>query len=121
MNSKEYLSKIQNTSIAINTVKTIEKLYGDIKNDIVKKILSRMVEMNNTEFLDNGYRVLDYEEIIDADDDLHVDFSSKGLLPLFDCSDNDFIVYDVNNNEWLKFNIVDEVKFRENSELEELL
>ena len=33
--------------------------------------------------------------VSDADDDLEVNFSERQLLPVIDCGDNDFIVYDI--------------------------
>ena len=52
---------------------------------------------------------------------LHVEFKKKGLLPVADCRENDFILYDFINGMWAKFNIVDEIIFKERLSLEELL
>lgn len=66
-------------------------------------------------------RLLSLEEILNAPEELSVDFVSHGLLPVFDAFDNDFICYQVKNGKWCMFNIVDEVSFKKDSTLAELL
>ena len=43
------------------------------------------------------------------------------MIPLIDCSDNDFIVYHFDSKTWSKFNIIDECVFKEKESLDELL
>lgn len=66
-------------------------------------------------------RLLSLEEILNSDEDLQVDFTSLGLIPIFDIFDNDYICYQVKNGSWCIFNIVDEVSFKKDSTLQELL
>ena len=75
---------------------------------------------DKTLFID-GTRLLTYNEILGAEEDLGVNFIQLHLLPLFDCGENDFIVYNISKNRWSLFNIIDECVFKETKTLEELL
>lgn len=117
MTVKEYLSQLSNFKIDDEKVTKIEKVYGITLPDTVKKIVS------NSEkplFVDD-YRVLSFAEIKDAEDELEVNFADKGLIPLVDCGDNDFIVYNFKTGKWSLFNIVDTCSFKVKSKLEELM
>jgi hypothetical protein len=56
-------------------------------------------------------RGLSHKEIINVSDDMSVNFIEKRILPLFDIGDNDYIIYDIHEKTYYKFNITDEVKF----------
>lgn len=118
MTKKEYLENIFNATIDNSKVDKIESVYGKNLPDLLKKIISNCEE---AVFFDDNVRVLSYMEIIDAESDLHVQFSTKGLIPIVDCGENDFIVYHINDNIWSKFNIVDETVFKKKESLEDLL
>ena len=47
---------------------------------------------NQNKIYENA-RLLSLEEILNAPEELSVDFVSHGLLPVFDVFDNDFICY----------------------------
>ena len=118
MTKQEYLSQLNYVAINDEKVSEIEKVYGVLNNEMVKKILSNAEE---TIFLDDDARSLEFSEIKDADKELHVGFSQKHFLPLFDCFENNFIIYDISQNNWAMFNINDEVLFTEKSSLHDLL
>lgn len=59
--------------------------------------------------------------ILDAIEDLQVNFIDYGLIPVFDAYDNDYICYQIENGKWCMFNIVDEVSFKKDSTLNELI
>lgn len=118
MTSKEYimlLNEHKNDSI---TVKKIEKKYGTTLPNIIKRIISCSDE---TVFLDNDYRILSVNEVENAENDLHVNFKEKGIIPIVDCGDNDFIVYHFNDDFWSKFNIIDEIIFKKKESFEDML
>lgn len=117
MNKQEYLQTLDNIEIDINMVSTVEKIYEGQISDIAKRIISNS---KSTIFIDET-RLLSYNEILDAEEDLGVNFIQKQLLPLFDCGDNDFIVYHISNGKWSLFNIIDECVFKNASSFEELL
>jgi hypothetical protein len=117
MTNKEYLEGMDELQIDNEKVSKIESLYGSKVPEVVKKIISNNDE---TIFLEEC-RVLSLVEIADAETDLHVDFKGKQILPLFDCMDNDFIVYHYGTGKWSLFNIVDECVFKMRDSLAELL
>ena len=117
----EYISELQNTVIDSVAVNAAENVYGTINDDIAKKIISRASRLDDSEFIGEECRVMSYHEIIDADEYLHADFSGSGIVPLFDCWDNNFAVYDLKNGTWAKYNITDCIEFMQRSELREVL
>ena len=118
MTGKEFLKMIENIKVDENKSGKIEAVYGDSLPDILKKLLSNASE---PVFLDDDSRVMSYDEIIDAEKELHVAFKDKGFIPFVDCGDNDFIVFHLKDKIWSKFNIVDETIFKKKDNLEDLL
>ena len=118
MTGKEYLRSLVNVKKDKKKAKKISDIYTNNLPDIIMKIVSNG---EKTIFLDNGIRALSYDEIVDAERDLHVEFGNNGMIPLFDCGENDFIVYHFSNDKWSKFNIVDKVVFKTREKLEDLV
>lgn len=119
MTIKEYLDKIKDLKIDEIKVNLIEKKYSDDLPKNVKRLISNC---DKTIFFDSDdiLRLLSFPEIMNAEKDLHVGFNSRSIIPLFDCGDNDFIVYNYKEANWAKFNIVDEVVFKTKCNLEEM-
>ena len=118
MTKKEYIEQLSTKQIDEKKVEQIRSIYEPKLSETVKKIISNADE---SIFFDDEYRMLSYQEIVDAQADLHVDFKKKGLIPVADCGENDFIVYHMADNSWSKFNIIDETVFKKRNLLEELL
>lgn len=118
MTREEYVKSLKGLKIEPSKVEKIEKKYGTSLSDIVKKIISNSDE---TVFFDDAYRILSISEIEDAENDLHINFKQKGIIPIADCGENDFIVYHFNDDFWSKFNIIDETVFKKKNSLEDLL
>ena len=106
----DLIKSISETEIIYEKVDKVEVLYKDKFPQFIRKMISYM---DDVVFLDNSYRVLSYDEVINAENDLHVNFIEKGILPLIDCGENDFISYGTKDGLWFKFNIVDVVNFQE--------
>jgi len=117
MELSEFFTQIGNCVIDTVKVSKIEKMYGAVLPEIAKKIIS----YSNKPVFVGEYRVISYSEIVNAEDDLHVPFINKGMIPFVDCMNNDFIVYDFANNIWTKYNIVDRCRFAEQKSLEQLM
>ena len=117
MNAKEYLSNVMHQSIDEMKTTILEKQYHMQFPEIIK----HMISCNNDPIFFDDKRVLSYREMMDAEKDLHVDFSGRGIFPVIDCGENDFIVYHSSKNNWSIFNIVDEISFKQREQLEELL
>ena len=120
MNLKDALAKLTDTRINDAFVWQLEKMYARSLPDEIKLIVSLSEE---TVFYDDFplLRGLSNPEIAKASEDMHVDFIGKKLIPLFDVGDNDFIVFDLAEKVWYKFNIVDEIKFSPAGDLNEYL
>lgn len=117
MTVKEFMEQFSHFKIDEKKVRKIEKVYGATLTEEIQKIISNCSE---TVFLDE-YRVLSFKEIVDAQDDLHVDFKGMNIIPVVDCGDNDFIVYHSNSDEWSKFNIIDNCVFKRKPSIKDLL
>ncbi len=113
----EYVNSLENTNINQSKVTIINDTYKCTLPIEIQKIIT-----NNEKsiFLDNECRILSFQEIVDANSDLHVDFIKQMLLPIADCYDNDFLVYDYKNNVWCMYNIIDELIFDKNIDLNKL-
>ena len=66
-------------------------------------------------------RKLSPKDISGAADDLKVDFASRGLIPLYDKGDNDFVVYNTKTKQLEMFNIADELSFMQGSPMSKLI
>ncbi len=118
MNIEEFIDEIDTISIKPEVTSEIEATYGMELPNLIKKILS--FDSNGYFFGDNK-RLLSFVEINTADEDLHVEFISMKIIPLFDTGDNDFIVYSSEDEKWELFNIIDKCAFYKSPELKELL
>jgi hydrogenase maturation factor HypE len=120
MKLREALEKISDVLVNDDFVSDIENLYEESLSDELKKIVSLNRE---TEFYDDRdlLRALSNTEVLNATEDLSVDFVGISLLPLFDVGDNDFVCFDFNEKCWYLFNIVDEVKFKKSASIVDYL
>jgi hypothetical protein len=118
MKLKDVISKLADVQVDNDFAAQLEKMYSVALPDEVKRIVS--LSKDTAPYEDFSLlRGLSHAEIKDASPDMSVDFISKGILPLFDVGENDYIVYDVREKAWYKFNIVDEIKFSKVQELSE--
>lgn len=110
MNYKDYITALQYNKDDTNKVRQIEQLYSaEIPSDVACIISN----LNKTIFLDSDsfLRVLDYQEILDAEKDLNTEFVSRGIIPVIDLGENDYLSYDLSKCKWFKYNIVDDIGF----------
>ena len=117
MNRVDYIKELDKFKIDLKKVEIVEKKYTASLSEVVKKIISNSEE---SVFFDDDYRILSFDEIVDAENDLHVDFAEKGIIPIADCGENDFIVCHFNDDFWSKFNIIDETVFKKKNTFEEV-
>jgi hypothetical protein len=54
---------------------------------------------------------LSNDMILEATEEMNSDFISNHVLPLFDCSDNDYLCYDYSSQIWCMYNIVNDRAF----------
>lgn len=118
MDKKTYLEAAARCGIDQKNLAVIHDLYSGELPVQLERILSNC---GRPVFLDDGVRVMSFDEIVAASKDLHVDFKDKGLIPIADTGENDFVVYDFLNGQWAMYNVVDDVTFYEDSTLQDLL
>lgn len=111
------LNKINKTKVDSKVAKALTKAYGPDIPAIVEQVVTLFKSGGFVE----DYRFLSLDEIEYAEDDLHVDFKKHNYIPLIDCGDNDFVVYDFRNDKWVKFNIIEKVSFKKKQSLEDIL
>lgn len=112
----ERLDEINTIQVNEPFIQQIENIYRNELPEEVKRIVSLSGE---TMFYNDKpiLRGLSNSEILNASEDLEVDFVSQSLLPVFDIGDNDFAAYDFSERCWCLFNIIDEIKFRKSNSL----
>ena len=118
MTKKDYLDKLPEVTIDLGKVQKIQERYGTTLPELIQRMISCC---SKAIFFEDGSRMLSYEEIMDAEHDLHVAFRSMKILPLADCGENNFIVYHYEDDIWSKFNIVDETVFKKKNTIFEVL
>lgn len=118
METSLYLEQLNEVAIDSEKVEKIQKIYKTKLPTIMEEIISRAAE---TVFLNNDCRMLSVEEIEDAEEDLHVDFKEKCIIPVADCGENDFVVYHFRDDYWSKFNIIEEIEFDKSDDLKDIL
>ena len=118
MTRKDYLVELGKCDINATAVSKVEATYGYELPEEIKQIVSYSAE---SIFFDDDYRALSFSEIMDATNDLHIDFVKCACIPVIDCGENDFIVYHFDTKTWTKFNIIDESVFKKRNSLFELL
>ena len=114
MLKKEFLGMVEGTAVDESVVAKIEKTYGPIKSDEVRKILS----LTSKRITVGDLRLLSTAEIASFEDVANVNLPGMKLLPVFDAYDNDFVVYRLKKGTWSMFNIADRIEFNEAKSLE---
>ena len=120
MTVNEFIERARTTEPDTSVVRLVENKFGEINDSFVKQLLSVRLNDNFLES-DDILRFLSLAEILNADESLGTNFSSRRIIPFFDTGDNDFIVYLLKNKKWAFMNIIDEAIFDETNSLEELL
>lgn len=118
MTKKDYIDSIKKCAISDKVVQQVAAVYTDNLPSEIKQMLSYD---QNSIFFEDEYRTLSLSEVLEAEQDLHVNFVALRMIPLVDCGDNDFIIYDFETMMWAKFNIVDECRFKQRESLHEVL
>lgn len=117
MSRKEYLDSLKEVTIGADIREKIAKVYGSVP-EIILKILTKSPSPEL--FYENESRTLSVREVLNMEEDNGVPFKSKGIIPIADKGDNDFIVYDGQAKIWAMYNIADELLFDQKESFEDL-
>lgn len=116
MNIIDTLKGLKEVSINDDFISRVEALYEESLAKEIKQILSinkEAIFFDGSSFL----KLLSNDEVLDATQDMAVDFKLHNLIPVFDLGDNDYICYNLNSSTWCKFNIVEELQFSKSETL----
>ena len=120
MKINDFIVQLEKAKAEKNIFEQIARQYQIIDTDAPAVIFS--LEKKGMFFDDKNFiRLLSLDEVIKASEELHVDFINLSIIPIFDIMDNDFICYDYKSKTWCKYNIIDEVKYKTNSQLINLI
>ena len=119
ISTKEFCQKIKTVKINESKIRQIEKIYGSLPDEVQRiiSLSSRTIFFSNKE----GYRTLSISEIIDAEKDMQINFVKEKMIPIIDCSDNDFIVFHTDTKTWSKYSLDDNSIYKETNKFEDLL
>ena len=123
MKFKPFLNKYTTAPIDEKKVAKVVKAYGwDIPEELQHFISAckREIFVENDSF-SADFKVLSLDEIIDAETDLGIDFRALKMIPVIDCYDNQFLVYQMDKRNWGLYSMDDDIIFDENESMEELL
>ena len=118
MDKEQFLQAVSNQRPDAKKVSIIQEIYGLTPTEEIEKLISIC---DRSVFIEDECRLLAFSEIQNASEELHVDFVEKKILPLFDCFNNDFIVWHTDTKKWSLYNIVEHISFTTKTELHELL
>ena len=117
MTKSEYLKSVENWQIQDSIVDRIEKVYSKNLPELLQRIVSHT---DKPFFFDDGTHILSYTEVLKAEEELGVAFPEKYIIPVVDCCDGNYIVYDYQNKVWAIYNIIDDIIFNQGNTLYEL-
>lgn len=96
-----------NCEIDSEKVEKVEKAYGMKAPDILKRFITKCTDDDDNYICNeyqNCFRILTFDEVIDPkgkNKKLKLDFKEMGCVPVADCINADFIVYNYKTGNWI--------------------
>jgi len=116
MRLRDALAGLDSVEIDKASVREIEALYKTTLSNEVKKVIS--LHKDGVSYDDKSVlNGLSANAILNAYNDLYVDFIGLQLLPLFDIGDSEYIVYDLKKRCYAIYDISDDDEYSEESDL----
>jgi hypothetical protein len=116
MKLRDALARLDNVQIDNAIIGEIETLYKTKLSSEVKKVLS--LNKDGVSYDDKSvFNGLSVNAILNAYNELYVDFIGLNLLPLFDIGDSRYIVYNLKRRCYAIYNISDDDEYSEESDL----
>lgn len=110
MNIQEYLNQTLNSKSNNDNIRLVNQLWKCSLNNEISVVISHLdkeIFIKESGFI----KILSFQEVMDSSDDMNVDFTDIGIIPVIDTGDNDYIAYSIRENIWCKFNIADEFEY----------
>lgn len=117
MNKADFVGMYSKIEINENAKKIAEVYKTELPNDLIR-VLSCM---GDTVFFDDEGRLMALIELESISNEYNVNFIEEKMVPVIDCYDGTFIVYDLKNQVWAKYNCFDKLAFRKKDDLKDLL
>jgi len=116
MRLRDALAELDRVEIDSSIISEIEALYKTKLTSEVKKVIS--LNKDGVSYDDKSvFNGLSANAILNAYNDLYVDFVGLQLLPLFDIGDNDYIVFNIKKRCYAIYDISDDDEYSEESDL----
>ena len=107
--------------VSIEDRRKLEEFYGSYLPLEIWVALSLKDTYIGTKGLDSIMFTLSIDEIISAGELYEIDFVRKQLVPLFDCMDGRFLVYDLSKQIYLRYAVVTQTTSRKYKSLNDFV
>jgi hypothetical protein len=116
MRLRDALARLDKVEIDKESINEIETLYKTKLSTELKKVIS--LNIDGVSYDDKSiFNGLSANAILNAYNDLYVDFVALQLLPLFEIGDSEYIVYNLKKRCYAIYDISDDHEYREESDL----
>ena len=116
MKLRDALAKLDKVEIDKEIIGEIETLYKTTFSNELKKVIS--LNKDGVSYDDKTvFNGLSANAILNAYNDLYIDFVGLNLVPLFDIGDNEYIVYNLKKRRYALYDISDDDEYSEESDL----
>jgi len=116
MKLRDALARLDNIEIDKSVISEIETLYKTKFTSEIEKIIS--LNKDGVSYDDKSvFNGLSSNAILNAYNDLYIDFVGLNLLPLFFIGDSEYIVYDLKKRRYALYDISDDDEYSEESDL----
>jgi len=116
MKLRDALAKLDKVEIDKTIISKIETLYKTKFSSELVKVIS--LNKDGVSYDDKSvFNGLSANAILNAYNDLYIDFVSLNLVPLFDIGDSEYIVYDLKKRRYALYDISDDDEYKEESDL----
>jgi lambda repressor-like predicted transcriptional regulator len=116
MKLRDALARLDKVEIDKAIISEIETLYKTKFPNEVQKVIS--LNKDGVSYDDKSvFNGLSANAILNAYNDLYIDFVSLNLLPLFNIGDSEYIVYDLKKRRYALYDISEDDEYSEESDL----
>jgi hypothetical protein len=116
MKLRDALADLDNVEVDRAIISEIETLYKTKFSKELQKVIS--LNIDGVSYDDKSvFNGLSAKAILNAYNDLYIDFVSLNLVPLFDIGDSEYIVYDLKKKRYALYDISEDDEHSEETDL----